>query len=244
MRLTALHYRTHMVELLRLPSFAVSTLLLPSLLFLFFGASAADTPARAGFFAASWGIYGVLGVAFFQFGVGIAQAREKPWDTYLRILPTGSGPRIAAQVLTALSFAAASVAPVFVLAILINGLSISAADVVRTMIALTVGAVPFALMGIAIGFSVGARASVPIAHLAYFPLAFLGGLWLPPDSLPGVVQKISLLTPTRHYGEITWAAVGGRPWPLESWLWLAGYGLVFALLAVRAYKRDAGRRFR
>lgn len=58
------------------------------------------------------------------------------------------------------------------------------------------------------------------------------------------MQKISLLTPTRHYGEITWAAVGGRPWPLESWLWLAGYGLVFALLAVRAYKRDAGRRFR
>lgn len=78
MRLTALHYRTHMVELLRLPSFAVSTLLLPSLLFLFFGASAADTPARAGFFAASWGIYGVLGVAFFQFGVGIARRGRNP----------------------------------------------------------------------------------------------------------------------------------------------------------------------
>lgn len=244
MRLTALHYRAHMLELLRMPSFAVSTLLLPSLLFLFFGASTATTPERAGFFAASWGIFGVLGVAFFQFGVGIAQGREKPWDAYLRTLPTGSAPRIAAQVLTALSFAAASVAPVFLLAVVINGLSIGFTDLARTLVALTVGAVPFALLGIAIGFSVGARASVPIAHLAYFPLAFLGGLWMPPDSLPGTMQAISLLTPTRHYGEITWAAVAGQPWPVTSWLWLLGYGMLFALLAARAYRRDAGQRFR
>ena len=100
-----------------------------------------------------------------------------------------------------------------------------------------------ARLGLAIGLSVSARASVPIAHLVYFPLAFLGGLWLPPSMLPDIVNQISLLTPTRHYAELAWNAIADGPLPLIHWAWLLGWGVAFGWVALVAWRRDRGRRF-
>ncbi|GGB57544.1 ABC transporter [Tistrella bauzanensis] len=242
-RLFAAHLRATLRELGRSTSFAMSTIAMPSLLYLFFGATNASNPAEAGRLAAAWGLFGVLGVAFFQFGVGVAQSREKPWFAYLRTLPAGGGPRIAAQVVTALAFSMAAVAPVIVLAIAINGATLTLTAAVKLLVVLILGGIPFALLGLAIGLSVSARASVPIAHLVYFPLAFLGGLWLPPSMLPDIVNQISLLTPTRHYAELAWNAIADGPLPLIHWAWLLGWGVVFGWVALMAWRRDRGRRF-
>lgn len=242
-RLFGAHLAANLKELGRSSSFAMSTVAMPSLLYLFFGATNASNPAEAGRLAAAWGLFGVLGVAFFQFGVGVAQSRERPWFTYLRTLPAGGGPRIAAQVATALAFSLAAVAPVILLAVLINGATLTFLACLKLLLVLVLGGVPFALLGLAIGFSVTARASVPIAHLVYFPLAFLGGLWLPPDMLPAIVNQISLLTPTRHYAELAWSAIADGPLPLVHWAWLLGWGIVFAWVTLMAYRRDRGRRF-
>jgi hypothetical protein len=36
---------------------------------------------------ASYAMWAILGVAFFQFGVGIAEERGTPWERFLRALP-------------------------------------------------------------------------------------------------------------------------------------------------------------
>ena len=76
MRLFAAHLRAGALELLRLPSFSVPTLLLPSVLFLLFAVGRTKDEsegALAGFAAMA-----VLGVAVFQFGAGIAIERGHP----------------------------------------------------------------------------------------------------------------------------------------------------------------------
>src|SRR5262249_56168337 len=106
MRLTLVHARAMTVELLRYPAYLVPTLLLPSVFFLFF-----VSPGRQGDAAvrmATFAGFAVIGVAFFQFGVGIAIDRASPWEAYLRTLPAGPVVRLGARLVSAAGFAAAA----------------------------------------------------------------------------------------------------------------------------------------
>ena len=218
------------------------TLLFPTMLYLFFGARVA-APDAAGFALASWSVYAVLGVAFYQFGVGVAQDRESPWDAYLRILPAGSLPPLAAQIVVATLFAIAAVLILWAVAGQVAGIDLDLRARVRLGLVLAAGAAPFALFGIALGYLVSAKAAVPVANMLFLPLAFAGGLWLPPSQLPGIAAEVSPWLPTRHFGELAWAAVAGYAAPVASCLWLAGYTAAFAALAVWARRRDQGRRY-
>ena len=107
MRLALVHARFGTLELLRYPSFSAPTLALPAVFFVFFALPRAG--GREAVLLASFAAYAVLSVAFFQFGVGIATDRARPWETYVRTLPVGAGARMAARALSAIVFAAASV---------------------------------------------------------------------------------------------------------------------------------------
>ena len=243
MKLLCAHWRATMVELIRLPGYLFPTLILPLMLFAFFGIPNAARVETANMLFASFATFAVFGVVFFQFGVGIAQYRENAWEHYLRTLPAGPFPRFGAQILTAIVFAGISISLIAIAAILFADARFSALAAIRLPFAFLAGAIPFGFFGIALGYWVTPRAAIPMANLLYLPLSFIGGLWQSPDSLPPVVAIISKLTPTRHFAELTWAAALDRPWPLESWIWLAGYTIVFACAARAGYRRDEGQRF-
>jgi ABC-2 type transport system permease protein len=110
-------------------------------------------------------------------------------------------------------------------------------------LALVVGAVPFALLGIALGYWASPRGALPVANILYLVLAFAGGLWTTPAHLPSSVAAISPLVPTRQFGNVLWGATQGRLWRPRDWLLLLGWSAVFAALAAWGYRRDEGRRY-
>src|SRR5262249_44482166 len=89
--------------LVRFPPYLVPTLLFPTVFFLFFVSPGPHGPATARM--ATFAGFAVIGVAFFQFGVGIAADRASPWEAYVRTLPVGPGVRLAARLLSAALFA-------------------------------------------------------------------------------------------------------------------------------------------
>jgi ABC-2 type transport system permease protein len=226
------------IELVRLPAFSVSTVVFPTLLFMLFGLPNAHSAAAARVIVASYAGYAVIGVALFQFGVGIAQARTSAWEQYVRILAVGPVTRIAAQVLAAIAFSAVSVG-VLMLAAVFAHVPIERNMLVRLVPQLLLGGIPFALIGTTIGYWAGGRAALPIANLLYLPLALGGGFWIPPDELPRAIAVISPYLPTRNYGEVLWANALGTPVPIVAWLWLIGYTVVFGATALWGYRRDA-----
>src|SRR5207248_1400132 len=146
-RLLAAEVRASLLELLRYPAYSIPTLLFPATLYLAVaGRSRADPAARMVGFAA----IAVLGVAFFQFGVGIAHERSRPWERYLRTLPAPPFARVLGRVFSALFFACASAGAV-VLAAAATGVTLPGARLGAVAGALAVGAVPFALLGVSIG---------------------------------------------------------------------------------------------
>ena len=241
MKLLSAHVKAQTVELLRFPAYSVPTLAFPTLLFLLFAAPAdAEHEVAVSGFAA----IAVLGVVFFQFGVGIAAERANPWEAFLRTLPLAPRTRIAARLVSALLFATASVLVLLVAAVAAMDLDRSAVGWTRFAAALAVGAVPFALFGIALGYLVPARAALPTANLLFLPLSFLGGLWGGAEHVPEALRSVGRVLPTRLWGELLGSGGGPAAWRAPEVLGLAAYATAFALIAAWAYRRDVGERYR
>src|SRR5262249_30766995 len=173
MTLVLAHARAMTLELARHPAYLVPTLAFPAVFFLFFAAPGtnADADVRMATFAG----FAALGVAFFQFGVGIAAERASPWEVYLRTLPVGAGTRLAARVLSAAVFAAAAAAVVIAVAVALTPVGLTPRGWVELAAALVAGTAPFALLGVAIGYWAPPRAALPLANLLYLGLAYAGG---------------------------------------------------------------------
>jgi ABC-2 type transport system permease protein len=110
--------------------------------------------------------------------------------------------------------------------------------------ALLAGALPFIALGFAISYLAGPNAAVAIANITYLVLGFASGIFIPFDALPGFVQSVAPYLPTYHYAQLAWGAVGMPVEPaLDSFAWLAAYGLGLLAVAAWAWRREEGRVF-
>jgi len=243
MRLIFEHYRATMVALIRTPAYSLVTVLIPGVVFVFIGLSVGDSQEAANIVMASFAIFAALGVAFFQFGVGIANERESPWEQFAHVLPVSPGTRFAGNVLSAVTFAIVAVGVLIVVALILTDAAMPIGSWLRLLAAVFLGAVPMALLGIAIGYWSPPKAALPIANIMYLALSFGGGLFIPPNNMPTSLDSISKVLPTRQIGELAWAAVLGQPWSVQPCLWLVGYSVVFGVIAAAGYRRDEGVRY-
>lgn len=225
--------------LFRQPGFWVPTVLFPAMLYGFFGANMAAAGGMGAYAMASFAVYAVVGVGFYQFGVTVAQDRENPFTVWQRTLPGHAAAPWIARVAAALLFVLVAVALVLVAAWLIAGVTLSVESYARLGGACALAAIPAVLMGTALGSVASSRAAVPLANLLFLPLAYLGGLWVPPIALPTAIATLSVWTPTRAMGEIAWAAMDGRALPGRYLAVLAGWTLLAAAITWAAQRRNA-----
>ena len=225
--------------LFRQPAFWIPTVVFPAMLYSFFGGQAGGR-LWAAHAMASFCIFAVVGVGFFQFGVGTAQDRESPFESWQRSLPGGIAQQWLARIMAALIFVALAVSLVIVVAIFLNGIQLDTRAWLRLSFVCLISVIPATLLGIALGSVCSARASVPLATLMYLLLSYLGGLWLPPMSMPPLVNAVSEWAPTRAMGELAWSAVNGTPWMLNhvsiflAWSAAAASLVIVAQLRLRA----------
>jgi ABC-2 type transport system permease protein len=241
-RLAVAHARAETAQLVRYPAYAIPTLAFPAILMLLFGSRFdRGEPERmlAGFAATA-----LLTVTFFQFGVGIATARTTPWETYLRTLPVSATIRLAGRVLSALLFAAATVGVVTVVGTTVYGAGMAAWRFGALTLALLAGSIPFALLGVALGYWLPPRAALPIANIAFLPLVIGGALWARPEGIPHGADVASQTLPTRSWMEVLDSvATGDHALPLHHVAALAVWSGVFFAAAWLGYRRDEGERF-
>jgi len=240
MTLALAHARWMTVELLRHPAYVVPTLAFPTVFFVFFAGSKIDADLRMATFAG----FAAIGVAFFQFGVGIATERASPWERYLRTLPISAWSRLLSRTLSAALFAMGAAGVLIAVAVAGTPVVLSAGRWAELVAVLVAGTAPFALLGIALGYWAPARGALPIANLLYLGLSYAGGLWFPPEHLPALVARISPLLPTRSLADVLAAPATGSTMPWGSCAALAGYSLLFAGFALMGYRRDEGIHFR
>jgi ABC-2 type transport system permease protein len=245
-RLTALHTRYQFIETIRIPIAVIGTTLFPTLSLLFFIVPQpfAEDPAAATAATAQLAVFAVMSVSLFNYGVGVAEERALPWDAYTRTLPAGSSPRLVGRLLNGLAFVILGLVPLVLIAWLLTAATLPPSRLALTAAALLAAGLPLFALGISIGYSLSTKAALAVAQLLLLPLAFGGGLFLPPETFPGWLNAISTWLPTRAGRDLVVTATTGVELPATTVFVLVGWTLLTGSLAVWAYRRDEGRRFR
>jgi ABC-2 type transport system permease protein len=241
--------RSELVMRWRLPAFSATTLLLPVVLFSFFGLPFAGRTGPRGLdigvvLLISFSAYAVGQVMVYGFGIGVAVERGQKIDVLMRATPLPPGVYLAAKVVVAMLFGLLAVLLLFTYAGVVGGIRVAPGVWVSVIARLLAGSVPLIGLGFAIGYVAGPNAAPAVVNLVYLPLAFASGLFLPPEQLPAFVQRVAPYLPTYHYAQLAWSAIGAGREPVgTSVVWLAGYSALFLWAAIRAYRREAALKF-
>ncbi len=242
--LTLTHAKFQIIEVMRIPIAVIGSAFWPAASMLAFVVPfVGDDPVYATYATASMITFAVMSTNLFQYGVGVSEDRAQPWDPYVRTLPTGAFPRFAGRVLAGLSMMAVSLLPVVLIAAFLTEATVTTTAFLVAIAATALIAIPFILMGLAIGYSMPQKAAIVVAQVLFFPLAFAGGLMTPPGAAPGIIEDLAPYLPTGGAVRLMWAAVGDYPVEPGSVAALAAWTITLAGVAVWAYRRDEGRRF-
>lgn len=236
-RLILAHWKLQTLYQLRAPSFVVPVFLYPVLFYLYFAESEANSEALANRFLVSYSLYAFLGATLHQVAGSIAEDRRRNWAPYLRTLPHFQWAELAGRFLSALLSAILATLIVVAVATALSPVSLTLGDVVILSCAIGVGFMIFFALGTALGYLLNPRTALSIALLIFLSLAYVGGLWTSPHTLPEWAQQVSPLTPSRMWAEISWSATIDHEWSFRNWFGLLCYGAVFTVAALYAMKR-------
>lgn len=247
LRLTGVHFRAQLVEMLRTPVAVIGNLVFPSVALLFFVVpqrALAGDPVVATAATAQLSAFAITSTCMFTFGLGVAEDRDKPFAPYLRTLPVGAVPALAGRVLNGILWAFVALVPLTAVGGLLTEARLGWDRLVPTLLSVVGVATPFTLLGLAIGYSLSARAAIAVVQVSLFPLAFAGGMFMPPEAFPGWLEAVSGLTPTRGARELLVAAATGTGLEGRFAVVLVAWTVVFAALVTLAYRRGEGRSYR
>jgi ABC-2 type transport system permease protein len=146
--------------------------------------------------------------------------------------------------MASLVFATAPGVIVVVLALSLTPVDLTPSEWLALALTLVAGAVPFGLLGIALGYTISARGALPTANLLFFALAYLGGLFTGLEGLPETIRALSIAVPTGAWSELLASAVTPEPLRPAAVISLAGWMIAFAALAAWAYRRNEGLQYR
>lgn len=247
LHLTLLHARFQFLETVRIPIAVIGNLLFPSLAMFFFVVpqpAVAQDPGIATAAAAQLATFAIMSTCLFSFGAGVAEDRALPFDPYLRTLPAGAAPRLAGRVVNGIVWCLLALVPLIAIAIVFTQATITPQRLLVSLALVPVVALPFLLLGLAIGYALSNKAAIAVVQAVLFPLAFAGGLFMPPEVFPGWMNAISRALPTRAARDVVIDVATGYPAYGLALPVLVGWTVLFAALAVTAYRKDEGRRFR
>ena len=250
-RIAALEGGYELLRLFRTPSFAIPTLTFPVFFYLFFGvlfggSRGVGQGTLGQYLIGTYSAFGVIGAALTAFGIGVATERGYGWLQLKHATPMPFAAYLIAKLIAAMTFGAIICLVLFTLGATLGGTRLDAFTWVLLFAVLVVGTVPFALLGLTIGYFAPPTSAPAIINVVYLPLGFLSGLWIPIQMLPSFMQSIAQWLPPFHLGQL---AVGLIGFPLRDAslgshsLALVGFSLIFAVTASLAWRRDRVRNY-
>jgi ABC-2 type transport system permease protein len=232
----------------RIPAYSVSTLAFPLMFYAIFGLTfnqGEGAMNSATYLLATYGAFGIIGVALFGFGVGVATERGQGWMRLKRVSPMPPAAYFVAKIASALLFSALVVLSLFALGFVFGGVRLALATWAALFGTLLLGVLPFCAMGLAFGLLFGPNSAPTALNLIYLPLAFASGLWVPIFALPEPMQRLAPLWPPYHYAQLALGTLGASEGgsPALHAAALLGFTLLFLLLALVLYRRDEGKTY-
>ena len=252
LRMLLMQTRAEMLKFWRIPVFAFFSIVLPLIIFTFFGLNHATSPLFTGssitvgtYVMASMAAYTVGNVMVFSFGMALAVERGQKQDLLLRASPLPPAMYLLAKVINAVVFALVALVVLFVFAHFAASVNLSVGTWATLAVRLLLGSVPFMGLGLSFGYLVGPNAAPAVVNAVYLPVAFASGIFIPVTQLPDFIRGFAPYLPLHPFVELGWNAIGLSTDSdvLTDVLYLLAYAIGFFALAVWAYRRDTSLKF-
>ncbi len=244
-RIFVLETRAELMKLLRMPGFTLPAFAFPLMFYglfgITFGRSQQIGPlTMAGYLLATYGAFGVIGANIFSFGVGIATERGQGWMLLKRAMPLPPVIHFLARMVVGMAFSLVILIGLFALGGFAGGIALPLATWVKLATWLTLGGLPFAAFGLALGYLCGPNAAPAVINLIYLPMAFVSGLWLPYEVLPGLFKTLAPWLPAFHLAQPALGILGADTHApvARSVAYLLAFTAISMVVGIAAYRRD------
>ncbi len=243
LRICLLEARSQFLNALRMPAFALPTLVFPLMFYAFFGillfGSRGEGASVPTYMLAGYGVFALLGPSLFGFGVGLANERENGSLLLKQTTPMPTGAYLFARVAMALVFGAIVLAGLFLLGAFGAGVRLPAGQWAGLAAVVLAGVIPVCSLGLMIGTLVKAQAAVAVVNLIFLPMAVLSGLWFPINLFPEAMQLAANIFPAYHLAQLALKVISldqGQP-VLFHLAILAVETAIFLRIAVIGFRR-------
>ncbi|MFI5238637.1 MAG: ABC transporter permease [Gemmatimonadales bacterium] len=249
LRVYVVEAKYEIIKQMRIPAFMIPTIGFPIMFYVLFGlvmpGNGPTAPYAATYMLATYGAFGVIGIALFALGVGVAVERGQGWLAVKRASPMPVSAYFAAKYITTLVIGVILMLLMCAVGAAFGHVRMPASQWILLIIAETLGAIPFCAMGLAIGYLAGPNSAAAIVNIIYLPIAFLSGLFIPAEMLPKFLQGFAVALPPYHLGRLALDAVGieAGSKAMGHVIALIGFGVVFTGIAFVAYRRDEGKTY-
>jgi ABC-2 type transport system permease protein len=241
-----IHYLLFDVRrVLRSRRVVIFSVLMPLVLFLVFGLnvrhqSMADGMSAAAYVMVSMAMFGSMSAAM-SIGGAIAIERDGGWNRTLRLTPLTPRSYILSKILLSLALAVPPLVAVFATAVLGAGVRMPATDWLVVSPTAWLGALPFAGLGLIIGYVAKPDSVQPISGLVTILVAAFGGLWLPVDEMPSAMRKIAELTPAYWTGATARSPLTHAGFDLHALEIVLVWTVVLGFVGLRRFAADTAR---
>lgn len=226
--------KAEILQLLRTPLYLVGILVFSSMASLF----PSDDSQNLKILLVSFGAISLLMFAVERLSKRIAIERVEGWLKLLKVTPLQPSLYLIAKLLMTLLVLMGSLATIFGIGIYKFGITQSIAEWSLLSSSLLLGIIPFAMIGIALGYMVSPKALDAITGLLIPVALAFSGLFA--QQMPGFLNDVIVLSPFFHYkGLIAFTSGSDNDHRLILHItWLVFYCFLGGLIAKQAYQRD------
>jgi len=242
--MNANYLRIEILRIFRNRRALVFSILMPALLLGIFGSlyknESLNGAAASAYLMVSMGLFGSMTAAIGSGGT-IAVERGIGWNRQLRLTPLRPATYALTKVVVALILALPPLLVTYVIGIFGLGVRLPMHTWLLVAVISWLGALPFAALGLLIGYLAKPDSVQPISGLLYMVLAAFGGIWVPAESMPDTMRNIAEWTPAYWVGQAARSPLFHQSVQARAVEMVLVWTVVLAAVALARFRRDTAR---
>jgi ABC-2 type transport system permease protein len=185
--------------------------------------------------------FGALVAGLTAGGARLSAERASGWARQLRVTPIPGWSYVVTKVVASMLVILPVMGLVDIVGAAFGGVQLSVANWVGLTAVMWVSALPFALLGVLVGYLVTAETAFPVVIALMFVLGYFGGLFDPLSNMPSALQAAARALPSYHNASLGMTFLDGQGWGAQHWVVLAGYAVVLSVAIMLKHRVEEGR---
>jgi len=185
--------------------------------------------------------FGAMVAALNASGARLSIERTNGWARQLRVTPLPAWSYVVTKVSVNMAVVLPVVLLVEVVGVTFGGVQLGPARWIELTVLLWVAALPFAVLGVFVGFMVTSETIYPVITGLMFLLGYFGGLFTPVSNLPSGLRTVAQALPSFQHAALGIDLMSGKELGAEHWLSLIGYAVVLAGVLVWRHRVEEAR---